>query len=198
MKKKMKSLTAICMALALLFSFVAVPVPAYAASKLKVTVTTPETASLKGKTLTTIKGTQCKLKVKYGKKNVTKKAKYKSSKKSIFTVSKKGVIKAKKKGRAYLTIKYKKKKIKYKVTVINPIYVEPIKSFDDKPCNHSWKKTKTTTAPTCQKTGVDLYTCSKCKKTKNVTTSKTDHVYVNHICKYCGKSNIAKDRKSVV
>ena len=111
MKKKMKSLTVICMALALLFSFTAESVPAYAATKLKVTVTTSKTASLSGKTLTTIKGTQCKLKVKYGKKIVTKKAKYKSSKKSIFTVSKKGVITPKKKGNAYLTVKYKKKKL---------------------------------------------------------------------------------------
>ena len=192
MKKKMKSLTVICMALALLFSFTAESVPAYAATKLKVTVTTSKVASLSGKTLTTIKGTQCKLKVKYGKKIVTKKAKYKSSKKSIFTVSKKGVITPKKKGSAYLTVKYKKKKLKYKVKVISAIYATPVTGYEDKPCNHSWKKTKTTSAPTCQKTGVDLYTCSKCKKTKTVTTPKTDHVYVNHICKYCGKSNIAK------
>ena len=45
------------------------------------------------------------------------KAVYTSSNKKIATVSSKGVIKAKKKGKATITVKVGKKKVKCKVTV---------------------------------------------------------------------------------
>lgn len=54
---------------------------------------------------------------KYNKKNVTKRATYKSSNKKIASVNKKGVIKAVKKGTATITVKYNKKAVKIKIKV---------------------------------------------------------------------------------
>ena len=59
------------------------------------------------------KGKTLKLKVKTNKKKVT----FKSSNKKVATVSKAGKIKAKKKGKATITVKAGKKKVKIKVTV---------------------------------------------------------------------------------
>lgn len=60
-----------------------------------------------------------KLSAKFGKKNITKKGKWKSSKKAVATISKKGLLTAKKAGTAYITIKYKgKTSKKLKVVVI--------------------------------------------------------------------------------
>ena len=187
----MKKIAVIILTLCLLLAGLA-PTPVEAKTKAKgksltVSVLTPTTAVMTGKrTMIAYKGKTARVRVMYGTKKVTTKAKYKVYNKKIFTVNKKGFIKPKKIGSSVLTIKYKKKTVKIRV------YVRTAPVQQSTPCNHSWKKTKTTSAPTCQKTGVDLYTCSKCKKTKTVTTPKTDHVYVNHICKYCGKSNIAK------
>lgn len=63
-----------------------------------------------------IKHEQVQLKVEYGKKDVTKKAKYKTSNKCA-TVSKKGKITAKTSGTCIVTVKYKKKTKKISVTV---------------------------------------------------------------------------------
>lgn len=65
------------------------------------------------------KGRKIKLSAKYGKKNITKKAVWKSSKKKVATVSKAGMLTAKKAGTAYITAKYKGKiSKKLKVVVI--------------------------------------------------------------------------------
>ena len=78
----------------------------------------PLTVSVNAKKLAVKKSAQ--LKVKYGKKNVTKKAKYKTSSKKIATVSKYGKIVAKKAGKATITVKYKNKTRKVKLTIVKP------------------------------------------------------------------------------
>lgn len=187
---RFKKAIVVLTALTLLLSLAPTPLQAKATTKSKarltVSVVTKKRAKLKGKKLVTYKGKKARIRVKYGSKTVTTKVKYKTSNKKIFTISKKGIINPKKLGSAVLTIMYTKKTVKLRV------YVKNASKQQTNCTSHTWKKTKTTTAPTCQKTGVDLYTCSKCGKTKNVTTAKTDHVYVNHICKYCGHCNIAK------
>ena len=92
--------------------FTLVPNTAEAASK------NPVTVSVNTKTLAVKKSAQ--LKVKYGKKNVTKKAKYKTSSKKTATVSKYGKIVAKKTGKVIITVKYKNKTRKVKFTVVKP------------------------------------------------------------------------------
>lgn len=64
-------------------------------------------------------GNKAKIKTKYNKKKVTKGITYKSSNNDVATVSKNGVVKALKKGTANITVKYKKKTVKIKVTVNN-------------------------------------------------------------------------------
>ena len=78
----------------------------------------PLTVSVNAKKLAVKKSAQ--LKVKYGKKNVTKKAKYKTSSKKIATVSKYGKIVAKKTGKVTITVKYKNKTRKVKLTIVKP------------------------------------------------------------------------------
>lgn len=60
---------------------------------------------------------KAQISAKYNKKNVTKRATYKSSNKKIASVNKKGVIKAVKKGTATITVKYNKKAVKIKIKV---------------------------------------------------------------------------------
>lgn len=64
-------------------------------------------------------GNKASIKTKYNKKKVTKGIKYNSSNKEVASVSKKGVVKALKKGTTNITVKYKKKTVKIKVTVNN-------------------------------------------------------------------------------
>lgn len=64
-------------------------------------------------------GNKAKIKTKYNKKKVTKGITYKSSNNDVASVSKNGVVKALKKGTANITVKYKKKTVKIKVTVNN-------------------------------------------------------------------------------
>lgn len=64
-------------------------------------------------------GNKASIKTKYNKKKVKKGITYKSSNKEVATVSKNGVVKALKKGTANITVKYKKKTVKIKVTVNN-------------------------------------------------------------------------------
>lgn len=64
-------------------------------------------------------GNKARIKTKYNKKKVTKGITYKSSNNDVATVSKNGVVKALKNGTANITVKYKKKTVKIKVTVNN-------------------------------------------------------------------------------
>lgn len=86
-------------------------------------------------------GNKASIKTKYNKKKVKKGITYKSSNKEVATVSKNGVVKALKKGTANITVKYKKKTVKIKVTVINkPEYgtvvtKDPVKN---KPIGYEW------------------------------------------------------------
>lgn len=64
-------------------------------------------------------GNKAKIKTKYNKKKITKGVTYKSSNNDVATVSKNGVVKALKNGTANITVKYKKKTVKIKVTVNN-------------------------------------------------------------------------------
>ena len=92
--------------------------------------TKTKTIHLKKKT-TTVKakmtaGDKLKIKIKKGKKKVkVSKASFKSSKKSVAKVSKKGVITAKKAGKATITIKALKRKVKLKVTVKSKAVQKP-------------------------------------------------------------------------
>ena len=71
-------------------------VPAVEAkTKTSITVVNKATGKKIGKKVTLKAGEKIQLKVKYGKKNVTKKAKYKTSNKRIAAVNKKGKITAK-------------------------------------------------------------------------------------------------------
>lgn len=86
-------------------------------AKTSITVTNKATGKKIGKKLSLTTGKKVQLTVKYGKTNVTKKAKYEASNKNV-TVSKKGKITAKKVGTATVTIKYKKIKVTVKANVV--------------------------------------------------------------------------------
>lgn len=88
-----------------------------AKTKASITVTNKSTGKKVGKKLTLKKGQKVQLKVKYGKKIVTKKAKYKTSDKNVATVTKKGKITAKSAGTCTVKVTYKKAVKKIKVTV---------------------------------------------------------------------------------
>ena len=86
-------------------------------TKTSITVVNKATGKKVGKKLSLTAGKKSQLTVKYGKKTVTKKAKYKPSNKTIVAVSKKGKLTAKKAGTSTVTVTYKKKTKKIKVTV---------------------------------------------------------------------------------
>lgn len=98
---------------------VMVPNTAEAAAKKTVTVSVKGAVKKKEKYNLVLKK-YGQLTVKYGKKNITKKAKYKVSNKKIAVVDKKGKITAKKKGTCTVTIKYKGKTKKVKFVVVKP------------------------------------------------------------------------------
>ena len=81
------------------------PTTTYAASTNTLTVTTKDTR-LKNNKMTLGKKDKAQLTVKYGNKNVTSKAIYKSSNKKVATINKKGRIVAKKNGTTIITINY--------------------------------------------------------------------------------------------
>ena len=62
-------------------------------------------------------GNKVAISTKYNKKKITKGIKYKTSNKKIATVNKKGILKGSKTGSTMITVKYKKKSIKLKITV---------------------------------------------------------------------------------
>ena len=117
--------------------FTMMPNTVEAAAKKSVTV------SVSTKKLAPKKSAQ--LKVKYGKKNVTKKAKYKTSNKKVLTINKKGKITAKKVGKATVTVKYGKKTKKVKFTVVKPAAKKTAGNKGSGGSHtHKWvKKTKT-------------------------------------------------------
>lgn len=51
---------------------------------------------------------------------------------------------------------------------------------------HDFDNSYVVSEPTCLKEGLTLYVCSVCSATKAEISGKTDHVFVNGECKYCG------------
>ncbi len=114
--KKMRNIVMLLMAVMVLATLT--PNTAEAAPKKSITVSAKGAKISKNKfSLVVKKGSQ--LTVKYGKKNVTKKAKYASSNKKVAIISKKGKITAKKKGTSTITVKYKGMTKKLKLTVMD-------------------------------------------------------------------------------
>ncbi len=77
-----------------------------------------------------------------------------------------------------------------------------ITSIPKSECTHNYQYTKTTAKATCTSTGTDLYTCSVCFATKNVTTPTVSHNYGDFVTdikatytsegeksKYCSECN---------
>lgn len=110
----------IIMAMAVMVLFTMVPHTAEAAAKKTVTVSVKNAAKSKGKYVLAAKKS-ARLVVKYGKTNITGKAKYTVSNRKIATVSKKGKVTAKKTGSVTVTVKYKGKTKKVKFTVKKPV-----------------------------------------------------------------------------
>ena len=98
-----------------------VPMTTEAKTKVSITVTNKSTGKKVGKKLTLKTGQKVQLKVKYGKKTVTKRAKYKTSAKKVVVVSKKGKLTAKTTGTCTVKVTYKKAVKKIKVTVKAPM-----------------------------------------------------------------------------
>lgn len=84
-------------------------------------------------------GNKAKIKTKYNKKKVTKGITYKSSNKEVATVSKNGVVKALKTGTTNITVKYKKKTVKIKVTVKNKPKYGTVVTTELKGDKHGWR-----------------------------------------------------------
>jgi hypothetical protein len=103
--KRMKKLNAVLLVFMMLFTVAASTAEADAAS-----------VRLNKKSVTLETGQSAKLKVKGSKRTV----KWKSSNKKIVKVTKKGKVTAKKAGKATITAKVGKKKLKCKVTVVAP------------------------------------------------------------------------------
>lgn len=72
-------------------------------------------------------GQNASITTKYNKKKVTKGVTFKTSNKKIATVSKKGVVKAVKNGNVTITVKYKKKSAKLKISVKKPVTKKMVK-----------------------------------------------------------------------
>ena len=136
MKKVKRQILTLMMALMVMFIMMPNTVEAAAKKNVTVSVSTKKLAPKKS----------AQLKVKYGKKNVTKKAKYKTSNKKVLTVNKKGKITAKKVGKATVTVKYGKKTKKVKFTVVKPAAAKKTDANKGSGGSHThkWvKKTKT-------------------------------------------------------
>ena len=96
-----------------------------------------------------------------------------TSNKKIATVSKEGKVVAKKVGTATITLKGKNGK-SYKCTV---------------KVQHKWNSGKITTKATCTKPGIKIYTCTKCKKTKEEKYSdKNAHKFKWSVTKQASKT----------
>lgn len=135
MKKIKRQILTLMMALIVMFTMMPNTVEAAAKKSVTVSVSTKKLAPKKS----------AQLKVKYGKKNVTKKAKYKTSNKKVLVVNKKGKITAKKVGKATVTVRYGKKTKKVKFTVVKPAAKKTAGNKGSGSSHvHKWvKKTKT-------------------------------------------------------
>lgn len=122
MKKTLKRGFAL-MLVAIVLATSLTPVTASAATKKSLTVTMKNVKITKNKTGIEPKRTS-QLTVKYGGRNLTSKATYRSSNKKVLSVTKNGKLTAKKNGSATLTVAYKGMTQKLNVKVHN----------------HSWKK----------------------------------------------------------
>jgi hypothetical protein len=163
----MKKLLTIMLALTLILTGFTIS-PATLKAEAKSLKVSCKTNTIKNKKLTMKKGKTAQLTVKFGKTNVTKKAKYKSSKPSVVKVNKTGKLQTLKKGAVTIKTTYKKKTVSIKVTV---------KEITKKPanCSHDWDNGKVTRKATCIQTGIKTYTCWNCGKTKTESIPKTDH-----------------------
>ena len=113
----MKRVKALVMVMVMVMALTGSVPTVEAKTKTSITVANKTTGKKIGKKVTLKTGEKIQLKVKYGKKVVTKKAKYKTSNKNIATVSKKGKITAKAAGTCTVKVTYKKKTKKIKVVV---------------------------------------------------------------------------------
>ena len=148
MKKAMKTLAVfMVMMLALTGS---VPTVTEAKAKTSIIVTNKSTGKKIGKKVSVKKGKKLQLKVKYGKNDVTKKAKYKTSNKKVVTVSKKGKITAKKVGSCTIKVTYKKKTKKIVVKVTNNVTTKKPSTENKEPSTEN--KESTTKEDTTNKT----------------------------------------------
>lgn len=163
------------MVVAMLMMVMVAPTTAYAKSKntLNVQFTTNVVKDNKYyKLIRTGVSKSTKLKVTYGGKNVTKKAKYKSSNKKAFTVSKKGVVTIKGAGKATITIKYKSKTKKLKFRATKEEAASSSKNHE-----HKWGSRKFHCDYRGRVTGYYWY-CNDCQSTMRMD------------CKgYCGHNN---------
>ena len=107
----LKKLYILLVAFALIFAMSTNPV--FAKSKTKLTTNANKTTIYYNDK----NSNTSQLTVKYGNKNVTKKAKYSTSNKKVATVNKKGKVTAKKAGKVTIKVKYKGKTNKIKITV---------------------------------------------------------------------------------
>ena len=97
-------------------------------TKTSITVTNKATGKKIGKKTSLMVYQKQQLKVMYGKKNITKKAKYKTSNQNVI-INKKGTITAKTAGTCTVTITYKKKTKKINVTVLKSPTATPKKQL---------------------------------------------------------------------
>lgn len=112
----MKKFKALVMIMVMVMSLTGFTPTVEAKTKTSITVVNKATGKKVGKKVTLKTGEKLQLKVKYGKKNVTKKVKYKTSTKKV-SVNKKGKITAKTAGTCTVKVTYKKKTKKIKVVV---------------------------------------------------------------------------------
>ena len=54
-------------------------------------------------------------------------------------------------------------------------------------CEHNWVLSQGGDKPTCQKSGYELFVCSKCGEEKRNDLSPVGHEYINKRCRYCGQ-----------
>ena len=169
-------------------------------TKTSITVTNKSTDKKIGKKLTLTQGKKLQLKVKYGKTNVTKKAKYKASNKNV-TISKKGKITAKKVGATTVTIKYKKKTKKIKVTVKAKVVQATTEQATTEQATTEAQTAKTKLEkfeedrrhvedanPNCSHEWFPVYTSGDVRYTGFVSSDWKDHITLAYLeCSKCGE-----------
>lgn len=172
MKKTYKTLTAV-LSIVLALTVMCQPIEASAANAKPVVKTSQTVIS---------KGTTTKVKVTYNKKNVTKKATYKSSNKKVATVSKKGVVTGKKAGTAYITATYKgrtSKRVKITVAQVS-LNRESVKLSVGKTAALAAKYNKKTVRPAFRTSDKSVATVNKSGK---ITAKKAGTVTITAVYK---------------